>query len=370
MATAILTLLRAPLITLDVGGEKPLPTELRILPAGPFETELGPLTFDARAAELVLANLKERGVELPFDWNHGMTPGLFEPVSDPAEAGKAAGWFNAELRNGELWAANVRWTPLAQQKLRDLEYRYLSPTLAIERIDETFEPAHVLEPDGRDIGRRRVAKLMCVALTNTPAMHGIDPIVASAAGGRRQETSMDKALLVLLGLAETATLDDVKKATEKLKADGVVLLSFRGDVLKLTGKDQVPEALGVLEGWKKKAEQYPVLEAELAKLTAQARESEVTALVEQGKREGKLTPAMEPWARELGKTELARLKAFLEVAPKVIPGAAGEKNEPPGAGGKTWEELSAMEKHNLHQQNRALYDALKADHARRTGGEQ
>ena len=90
------------------------PTEFRIFTAGSVETSKGTFLFDGVAAAAVMAGAREQGNELMVDYNHESLNGA--PV-DPALAGKAAAWFDLELRMGELWAVNVRWTPPAAAAL-------------------------------------------------------------------------------------------------------------------------------------------------------------------------------------------------------------------------------------------------------------
>src|SRR5690606_21758833 len=80
---------------------------------------------------------------------------------DPAQAGKAAGWFELEVRNGELWAVNVRWTPPAAEALRRKEWRFMSPAFSTD-----------------DEGR--ITSLLNVALTNLPATRRLEPLMAAS----------------------------------------------------------------------------------------------------------------------------------------------------------------------------------------------
>jgi len=90
--------------------------------------------------------------------------------------------------------------------------------------------------------------------------------------------------------------------------------------------------------------------------------------VQKGLDEGKLTPALKGWAMTLSKEAL---EAYLSAAPQIV--KLGEQNEPgaPGVtalGGKKWEDLKPIEKHELYLENPELYAALKADYEARKGG--
>ncbi len=138
------------------------PTEFRIFRAGVNESTKGSVTFDAKAAKAVMAAWKDYGNDLPVDYGHAMVQGL---AVDPALAGKAAGWFDLEVRDGELWAVNVRWTDAAATALEAKEYRY-------------FSPAFYTDEEGR------VIEIVNVALTNLPATKDLDALVAASREAR------------------------------------------------------------------------------------------------------------------------------------------------------------------------------------------
>jgi hypothetical protein len=69
------------------------------------------------------------------------------------------------------------------------------------------------------------------------------------------------------------------------------------------------------------------------------------------------------------------LQSFLAVAPRAIPSADPKEAQvgtsaaavAKSAGAKPWAEMKPQEKHNLFFANRALYDALKAEHEQASG---
>ncbi len=144
-------------LSIAVTGDEP-PTEFRIFSAGAVETKKGTFTFDDKAAESVMAAYAEHGIDLMIDYDHAS---LASVTLDPAEAGKAAGWFNLEVRGGELWAVNVRWTPPADAALRAKEWRFMSPAF---QHDESG----------------RVTGLLNVAITNLPATRRLEPLMAAS----------------------------------------------------------------------------------------------------------------------------------------------------------------------------------------------
>jgi hypothetical protein len=143
------------IIALDIAGAATPPTEFRIFARGPVKTRKGEFVFDEIAAHRVTSEAADFGNEFPLDYAHAMFSGY---APNPAEAHKAAGWFRPSLRNGELWATAVTWTESARTYLKNREYRYISPTFEHED--------------------RRITRLLNVALTNVPATHGLEPLMA------------------------------------------------------------------------------------------------------------------------------------------------------------------------------------------------
>lgn len=203
------------------GADGKPPSEFRIFKAGDNATTKGLFLFDEAAALLVLAAAKDYGNDFCLDYWHGMIGAKYAP--NPAEAGKAAGWFTLELRGGELWAAGVRWTPAAAQYLTNLEYRFIS---------QTFDH----EEDGR------ICELLNVALCNLPANKNLTPLMAS-----RTETTMTadqlKTLAKRLGLPETATEAQCLAVTEI----GGVKLAKLAKLSKLPATATVTEVLAALD---------------------------------------------------------------------------------------------------------------------------
>lgn len=137
-------------------GDEP-PSEFRIFTSGIVDTVKGRFVFDEAAAESVMAEYLAHGIDLMVDYDHAS---LGDSKADPADAGKAAAWFGLEVRAGELWAANVRWTPAAAEALRAKEWRFMSPAFSL---------------DGD-----RITSLLNVAITNLPATRQLEPLMAAS----------------------------------------------------------------------------------------------------------------------------------------------------------------------------------------------
>ena len=104
------------------------------------------------------------------------------------------------------------------------------------------------------------------------------------------------------------------------------------------------------------------LQTQVAALSAKVQAGGLDQLIDDAKKDGRLLPAMEPWARELGQSNIAALKSFLDAAKPVaaLKGMqAGDETPPPekGAHGLTADELEAA---TLTGRTPEEYAALKA----------
>ncbi len=184
-------------LSIAVAGDEP-PTEFRIFTAGTVETSKGTFTFDAASAAAVMAEYAKHGTDVMIDYDHAA---LAELAIDPALAGRAAGWCGLEVRNGELWAVNVRWTPPAAEALKAKEWRYMSPAFT--------------HRDGVING------LLNVAITNMPATRNLEPLIAAS---RLENVNMDQVVKAgaISGKLTSAALEavankDAKSALDLLK---------------------------------------------------------------------------------------------------------------------------------------------------------
>lgn len=144
-------------IALAASGSAP-PSEIRVFAMGKIETTKGTFLFDKVAAASVMAAWKSYGNDLCFDYEHKSV----DPEGRAGD-GKAAGWFQLELRADGLYAVNIKWTSQAAQQIAAKEWRYFSPTFDFDRKTG------------------RILELLNVALTNIPATKNLPALVAAAA---------------------------------------------------------------------------------------------------------------------------------------------------------------------------------------------
>ncbi len=251
----------------DAGAAKTPPTEFRIFKRGVNSSMKGDFLFDDQAAEMVMASYRERGIDVTIDYDHHTLA-----TQDGVQA-ISAGWLALEVRDGDLWACNVRWTDRAKGYLQAGEYRYFSPLF------------------NSDMQTGRVEQILDVALTNTPALFDIDALMAASAHTNpegdemdpklkdaldriaeleRQSVAKDAQIRALEGqtaaVALSATIGlSASAAPEEVRSKVVSLVSFRKDVLAIAGKDTEQAALGALAGMREKADAEPGLREKLEK---------------------------------------------------------------------------------------------------------
>ncbi|PKM32000.1 MAG: hypothetical protein CVV07_01090 [Gammaproteobacteria bacterium HGW-Gammaproteobacteria-11] len=289
---------------------------IQVTPAGLFQPADGrPLDvpgwyIDAATAQVVIERFNARRQPLVIDYDHQTLNK--EKNGQPAPA---AGWFKGlEWDDQGLWAV-AELTDRAMESRAKREYMYFSPVFGYDGTTGVVQELHM------------------GALTNTPAVHGMEGIalIAAATFGHYQpeDVSVDKllvALIAALGLAENATPDQAVAALNaRLTADP---LSDLRKALKLDDKaDQATIVTACSALMQKAATADPAqfvpvaavqqLQGEVAALSArlQARdEVDTNTLINAAIEDGRLAKALEPWARDLAKTNVAALNSYLDAA--------------------------------------------------------
>ena len=141
------------LVMASEANAKAAPGEFKLFPKGPYKTSKGDLSFDEESAASVMGAYTLHGNDGSIDYEH-------QALQDPPVEAPAAGWYSLEVRDGDLWLKDIRWTDKARSRIEAGEYRYLSPAVEF------------------DLKTRRVTRLINVALTNLPATRGMQPLVA------------------------------------------------------------------------------------------------------------------------------------------------------------------------------------------------
>lgn len=157
-----------------VTGESGVTTEAHLLPPGPFRsTDSRPVEcqawqLDAAIAAKVIARMAAQKNDLLIDYEHQNLRSR-----ENGQKVLAAGWCPKSLEwrpstgsgqasMGGLYATNIAWTDAAKAEIQARQYRYIST---------------VFYYDGSS---GEVLEIHSVALTNTPAIDGLDALAAMA----------------------------------------------------------------------------------------------------------------------------------------------------------------------------------------------
>ena len=324
-----LALLARDIVALAADSREP-PTEFRLFRAGANETTKGVFLFSEESQKSVMDGYQRHGADVPIDYEHKMLD-YFASADDM----RAAGWFTPEVRDGELWAANVRWTNKAASALREGEWRYISP-------------AFTTGEDGR------IFELINVALTNLPATHQLEALVAAsrarealsakphpASSGK--ETPSMKNILIALGLSEGASEADAVGALARLKDAAGQDKQAIGQILSIVGSASLPEAIGNVAGLRDEAAKVNELSGKVKELTDGLRKKEVESIVGEKVTAGFLMPANRDFAISLGMESPKAFDAYLlTLTSQVTVDTKGGKDKPAEQAGKG-SKLSAVE---------------------------
>lgn len=398
------------------------PTEFRICPIGADfqamdygQTEPQTLRLSAEDAAAIVAEWSARARDMQIDHNHASLDATPADKVPPA-----AGWIaGIEAREDGLYAVNVTWADGIGEMIERREARYFSPVFlhtkagdvkALANIALTNDPAmfglQALVASARetpaapvraardlrrsalagmsfaDIGRAISEALSqrfgygawCCEIYDSSAVFEINghtfevtyslvgdsvELGAEATEVKRTYTPVTGgmkmiAVLKALGLPENAPEADALSAVTKTQA-------AERELLALTAKPTVPEALAAVKGALANVEESGKLATKCAELEAQIESVALASEIKRGQDEGKLVPATIEWAKSLNSKALG---AFLEKAPRII--SANSPKQPkdePSALSVAWEEMSVEQRHRLANDNpeafRAAYAARK-----------
>lgn len=291
----------------DVTGA---PEIISVLPLGHVVSQKGEFDVDEESFRAMKAQIAQHGVDLVVDYEHQTLKGVQAP---------AAGWVKElMLKDGHI-QARVEWTPAATGYLQNREYRYLSPVITVRKSDGKATGLHSL------------------ALTNTPAIEGMAPIVNSLnfEGGQNNMEFIAQ-IAKLLGLAEGASPEDVLQALQTCIDENKALKddeekSKEPPAADVVANKAVCELLGLKSGAATEDVTAKIMELkggvidgvnvleELKALKRQAAERDADAAVTLALKSGKITPAQKEWARDYALDNPKGFAAFVEKAPQVVP---------------------------------------------------
>lgn len=320
---------------------------IQLFPAGKFRAidgrpaECASWYLDDALANNLIRALASRKNPIVIDYEHQTLHA--EQNGKPAPA---AGWINAQSLTWtpEGLFAEVTWTERARELIKNGEYRFISPVF------------------GYDSSTGAITYFIHAALTNDPGLDGMSAVTLAAASrlaATHQPTEKStvneellKMLRKLLGLGadadEAAILAALQKMTADMESSGEgdaahASLSVTLDALK-THKEKVAALTGALTAAKTTTGSDPdpakfvpvaaltAVQQQMAELAARVNGSELDTLVGGALKDGRLLPALEPWARELGGKDIAALKSYLDKAPAIEALSSQQSGGKPPAG--------------------------------------
>lgn len=268
--------------------------------------------------------------DLVLDYEHQTLTG---------EEAPAAAWFDLAVKDGMLYATNVRWVERAKGMVESGEYRYVSPVFKFDAVD-------------KETGKKVRMAVFNAALTNEPFIDELPPLVMKGSDVQlfqftnQKESTMNplvQFMLQFLALAAGTTEDVVAaKSKEYFTRFKDLGISFKDEasmtaenfftqvksaidagqkfkanyeaVAKALGEtaDAVPEKLTALIAAKADTSNY-VPKAEFIALKQRLDEREIDELIASAKAKGKISPATEPMYRALA---LKDRQSFTELMAK------------------------------------------------------
>ncbi|HBC7419275.1 TPA: phage protease [Serratia marcescens] len=296
--------------------------EFMLFPAGEFRAidgrpaECKSWVMNAALAQQLIAQAKARNVDYVTDYEHQTLR-----AKENGQPAPASGWFHdLEWREGVgLFAVNVTWTAAAAAMIAGQEYRYISPVFTYDK-------------------HGNVTGLLHAALTNTPALDDMEAVLLAAAsllmGVSTEETPMDdllERLQWLLNLPVGANAADVIAQLDKIKSQlGEAAAGFSLEAHLLQSASSITALSQRIDALSKQAptvdlSQYvPVsvlnetvddLRGQIAALSSQQQGDELETLITAALSDGRIVgKGMESWLRDLGKTNPAAAKSYLDTA--------------------------------------------------------
>ncbi|HHF4334760.1 phage protease [Haemophilus influenzae] len=296
---------------------------IQLLPYGKFRAADGRPTdveawyvTDTNGADVVALANNQRN-PLPIDYEHQIIHSLKNGKEAPS-----AGWMEYFYFTPQGIFADVRWTDKAADYIKNGEYRYISAVFAYDT--EGY-----------------VRKIFHAALTNTPALDGMEEAMVAASVNLLQEDNpMNKKLLAALCTlfvlkADASEADITEKVTALSAAKGDSAVDVLDVYAKLAEKEQSVAALSTQVGNPDPAKFVPVeqvaaLQADFNALKTSVEADKKAALITAALSQGKLAPALKDWAQSLS---IEALTGYLDKATPIAALAGGHQaNKDPDKG--------------------------------------
>jgi phage I-like protein len=310
-------------------------SRIKLLPIGQINCRDGRVFHVddlAHAEAIVVASRAHAGAcDIPIDFDHQL-------VTAPKNGGQApaSGWITALSAEADGIWADVTWTEDGFARLSARTYRYVSPAMRHDKGG-------------------RVLRIDHAGLVNEPAITEL-PAVASTLPPEMENDDVDLTkIAAALGLSAAATMDEILAAIGAMQPAmaAAATLASSASVFGLTAEAGAGAlALAAVAAAKPDPAKFaPIavvddLRGQLATLAAADHDRTIAA----AKASGKLSPAMESWARDYLAKDAAGFNGWLATASVIV--APGEADLDPLATlaaqhGLTAGELAVASKMNL-----------------------
>ena len=304
------------------------PKEIKILPLGKVNSQKGDFTVDNESFQNMYKYYKERSIDIVVDYEHQTLKDVQAP---------AAGWIKELTLKKDGIFADVEWTPKAQEYLKNKEYRYLSPVVMVRKSDS------------------KALILNSVALTNLPAINGMEAIVNSIKDNNIPQDPNNEDLNInvsdlkeiskALEIKEDSTKEDIIKAIDELKKQTKNNNSNdkNTDELALENSDDSEIVANKLEKFYKMKESDDIVQMALTLEIIKEDQKEwafeqcvhndssfvdfikglfkekTNELVMKALKDGKIAPYQRAWAENYVMKDYEGFKTFVSNAMRVVP---------------------------------------------------
>lgn len=294
MSTAYTSSIAARVMA-DAGD--PAPGRIQLFPMGEFSARDGrpgtlkgvkakAWTITPIIAAAVVARWQARETPLVVDYEHQTIH-----ATENGKPAPAAGWIESLEMEADGLYATVKWTDAARAFIRADEYRYISPVF-------TFDP---------ETGA--VLEVKSAALTNYPALDGMDAVAARAEDEIPMKKETLEALRHFFGLAADAD-EDAALAALKARGDGQTLAAM------LAAKETAPDPARYVPAAMLTAAQEKAAElaAKVKELEGEGTLAALAAEIDAALADGRLPKSCEGWAKATAKTNPEAIKSYIASA--------------------------------------------------------
>ncbi|BFH15186.1 hypothetical protein J6TS7_49940 [Paenibacillus dendritiformis] len=278
---------------------------IKLLPMGLVKSQKGNFIVDEESFQAIKETFQRRALDIVIDYEHQ----TLEDIQAPA-----GGWIKELSLQDDAIVGKVEWTPKAEEYLKNKEYRYLSPVVLVRKSDQ------------------KAVVLHSVALTNTPAIDGMYPIINSLDITQYEEggNEMDflKKLAEMLGLSADATEEEIMQKLQGLQANSteekkeedeeeIVANKTITDLLGVASNAKTEDVAAAIMALKNPSGYVPISEFKALKERLDKKDSD--ELVIKALKEGKISAAQKAWADEYALKDPKGFQKFVEKAPQVVP---------------------------------------------------